>query len=285
MTTIGSLFSGVGLLELGLEWAGLGPVVWQVEKDPFCREILTKHWPNVERHNDVCIASGLSRVDLICGGFPCQDISGAGKGAGLDGARSGLWREFRRIVTECRPRFIVVENVESGASKWLPQVMADLEGLEYRTRALGIAARDVGVPHKRSRVFVVADSDSRGLASVGGGRQLDAGEREARGHDVDRRGDSVREEERWRAAAQPGMDRGAHGGAGWVDGDPSAPKVAIRSARWPAGKGERQHEWESPRGARGLYRQRERLAALGNGVAPQCAEIVGHVIQQILRAP
>ena len=79
MLTIGSLFSGIGGLELGLEWAGLGPVVWQCEIDPFCRAVLEKHWPNVTRYEDVTAIRNYPHVDLVCGGFPCQDVSSAGK--------------------------------------------------------------------------------------------------------------------------------------------------------------------------------------------------------------
>lgn len=159
--TIGSLFAGIGGIELGLEWAGLGPVVWQVEKDPFCRDVLARHWPGVERHEDVekCGKANLASVGIICGGFPCQDTSSAGSRRGLDGKSSGLWREFRRIVEELRPPFAVVENVASGATRWLCEVRGQLEALGYRTRALGVAARDVGAPHRRSRIFVVAHSD------------------------------------------------------------------------------------------------------------------------------
>jgi DNA (cytosine-5)-methyltransferase 1 len=162
---IGSLFSGIGGLELGLEWAGLGPVMWQVEKDPFCRSVLAKHWPHVPRYVDVkeVGARQLEAVELICGGFPCQDVSSAGKRAGIHaGTRSGLWLEYRRVLAELRPVFAVVENVGSDVPAWLPQVRRDLHLLGYRTRALGIAARDVGAHHGRARVFVVAHADGQG---------------------------------------------------------------------------------------------------------------------------
>lgn len=162
---IGSLFSGIGGLELGLERAGLGSVVWQVEQDDFCRAVLAKHWPDVDRSvTDVRLASSanLVPVDVICGGFPCQDVSGAGKGAGLGGSRSGLWYEYLRIVSELRPRVVIVENVESGARRWLCEVRSALHELGYRTRAMGVSAADVGAPHLRKRIFVVAHTDARG---------------------------------------------------------------------------------------------------------------------------
>jgi DNA (cytosine-5)-methyltransferase 1 len=170
---IGSLFSGIGGLELGLERAGLGPVAWQVEIDPFCRGVLATHWPSAGRHEDVrrVGAANLSRVDLICGGFPCQDVSAAGLGAGIEGARSGLWREFARIVGEIRPRLVVVENVASGKRRWLPTVRRDLHVLGYRSVAVEVSAFDVGAPHKRSRVFVVAHADREGQPREARGRE------------------------------------------------------------------------------------------------------------------
>lgn len=157
MLTIGSLFSGIGGLEKGLEDAGLGPVLWQVEISEFCRRVLTKHWPSVERFDDVreVGAAQLVPVDIICGGFPCTDISSAGKGAGLAGERSGLWFEFARIVGELRPRWVVVENVAGGAP-WVDLVRDDLAGRGYETLPVPLSAEDVGAPHRRSRVFVVA---------------------------------------------------------------------------------------------------------------------------------
>lgn len=156
---LGSLFSGIGGLELGLEAAGFGPVAWQVEIDPFCRQVLAKHWPDADRSvTDVRLAGPdvLARVNLICGGFPCQDVSSAGKGAGLDGERSGLWKEYRRVLDELRPDFAIVENVASGKGRWLCAVRRDLHELGYDTAALAISSADIGAPHRRSRIFVVA---------------------------------------------------------------------------------------------------------------------------------
>lgn len=158
MLTIGSLFSGIGGLELGLEWAGLGPVLWQVEADTWCREVLAEHWPHVERFRDVRSVSAreLARVDLVCGGFPCQDVSSAGPRVGLGGARSGLWYEFDRIVGELRPPWVVVENVTSGAARWVDAVRGCLEGRGYASLPIPLAARDRGAPHNRERVVIVA---------------------------------------------------------------------------------------------------------------------------------
>jgi DNA (cytosine-5)-methyltransferase 1 len=105
--TFGSLFSGIGGLDLGLERAGL-TCAWQVEVSPWCRAVLKKHWPEVPKYDDVRTVgkNNLCPVDVICGGFPCQDISNAGKREGIGGSRSGLWKEYARIVGEIRPKAI-----------------------------------------------------------------------------------------------------------------------------------------------------------------------------------
>lgn len=162
--TIGSLFSGIGGLELGLEWAGLGPVRWQVEITPFCLRVLAKHWPDVPRYEDVRTFHAPEPVDIICGGFPCQDLSSCNvvQRKGLGGEKSGLWREFARIVRESRPRFVVVENVASAAEGWLPTVRQDLHMLGYGSRAFRLTAAELGANHLRPRVFVLAYSNSGG---------------------------------------------------------------------------------------------------------------------------
>src|SRR5205823_2310373 len=110
---VGSLFSGIGGIELGLEQTGGFVVSWQVELDRYCQRILAKHWQSVPKYSDIrdCGSHNLPGVDVLAGGFPCVDISTAGRQAGLRGERSGLWFEFRRIIRELRPRYIIVENV------------------------------------------------------------------------------------------------------------------------------------------------------------------------------
>ena len=155
---IGSLFSGIGGLEKGLEDAGVGHIVWQVERDPFCRQVLAKHWPDAVRHDDVRTvgAHNLEAVDVVCGGFPCQDISYAGKGAGLAGERSGLWYEFARIVGEMGPRYVVVENVAALLTRGIDAVLGTLADLGYNAEWSTLRASDVGAPHRRERVFLIA---------------------------------------------------------------------------------------------------------------------------------
>ena len=158
---IGSLFSGIGGLDLGLECAlrdgGFNvSTVWQCEADAWCRGILARHWPRAVRYDDVrAVGPDAPRVDVLCGGFPCQDVSYAGKGAGLAGERSGLWFEFARIVRDLRPRVVVVENVAALAARGLDAVLGSLSEAGYDALWFSLRASDVGAPHQRERVFFV----------------------------------------------------------------------------------------------------------------------------------
>jgi DNA (cytosine-5)-methyltransferase 1 len=158
--TVGSLFSGIGGFDLGLERAGMR-VMWQCENDPFARRVLAKHWPGVPRLCDINrVGAGRDwepcRVDLICGGFPCQDISPAGKRAGIDGARSGLWSEMLRLIRELRPGYAIVENSGDLAVRGLGTVLGDLASIGFDAEWEELSACAFGAPHTRRRLFVVA---------------------------------------------------------------------------------------------------------------------------------
>ncbi len=159
--TIGSLFSGIGGLESGLERSGLGRVVFQCEIDPFCRRVLRKHWPDATIYEDVrSVGHGAARVDVLCGGFPCQDLSSANTGRqGLAGDKSGLWREYARIVGELRPQFVIVENLGYAFKEWLPHVRRDLWARGYASVPFRVSPAEMGGPHHRDRVFLVAHAD------------------------------------------------------------------------------------------------------------------------------
>jgi DNA (cytosine-5)-methyltransferase 1 len=158
------LFSGIGGFSLGLERAGMRTVAF-CEIEPYCRAVLRKHWPNVPIYEDVRTltaerlrADGIS-VDVICGGFPCQDISVAGKGLGLAGERSGLWREYARLVGELRPRFVIVENVAALLRRGLERVLGDLASLRYDAEWHCIPASYVRAPHDRDRIWIIANPE------------------------------------------------------------------------------------------------------------------------------
>ena len=154
--SVGSLFAGIGGLELGLERCGMG-VRWQVEIDPWCRQVLAKHWPDVERHDDIKTwpKPDTERVDVICGGFPCQDISTAGKGAGLAGARSGLFYEAMRVVRDLEPRYILLENVSALLVRGMDSVLGELAQVGMDAVWHCVTAASVGAPHRRDRVFII----------------------------------------------------------------------------------------------------------------------------------
>lgn len=164
------LFSGIGGFSLGLERTGGFETVAFCEIDPFCRKVLKKHWPEVPQYDDVrtltgerLTADGIT-VDVITGGFPCQDISAAGKRAGItDGTRSGLWSEIVRLACEIRPRYILIENVSNlliGPSErpggWFSRILCDLASIGYDAEWACITASSVGAPHERDRVWIVA---------------------------------------------------------------------------------------------------------------------------------
>ena len=159
-----SLFAGIGGFELGLERSGGFETVAQCEIDPYCLKVLAKHWPEVKRYEDIrnltadrLAADGIT-VDAICGGFPCQDISTAGKGAGIEGERSGLWSEYARLIGELRPRVVFVENVAALLGRGLDRVLGDLASLRYDAWWDCIPASAVGAHHQRDRLWIVANS-------------------------------------------------------------------------------------------------------------------------------
>ena len=132
---------------------------WQVEIDPYCQRVLARHWPDCGRWDDVRTFDGRpwrGIVDVISGGFPCQDISAAGSGAGIDGERSGLWSEFARIIGEVGPRYVLVENSPMLTSRGLGRVLGDLAALGYDARWCVLGAIDAGAPHERERIWILA---------------------------------------------------------------------------------------------------------------------------------
>jgi DNA (cytosine-5)-methyltransferase 1 len=158
MLKTGSLFSGAGLCDLGLSWAGLHHQFF-CEIDPFCRSILARHWPDAPIYIDVACLRGadLPQVDVLCGGSPCQDVSSAGNRAGITtGTRSGLWYEYRRIIDEIRPKYAIIENVRGLLSLGIETVLQNLADIGYDAEWEVLSAAACGAPHHRERVFIVA---------------------------------------------------------------------------------------------------------------------------------
>lgn len=157
------LFSGIGGFSLGLKRAGMETIGF-CEIDPFCRKVLAKHWPDVTVHTDIRGLNGKDykgRADVICGGFPCQPFSQAGKRRGTEDDRH-LWPEMLRVISEVRPTWVIGENVIGFVKMELDSVLSDLEREGYQTRAFIIPACGIDAPHKRDRVWIIAHANGEG---------------------------------------------------------------------------------------------------------------------------
>ncbi len=272
MYTFGSLFAGIGGIDLGFERAGL-ECKWQVEIDDYATKILEKHWPQVKRWRDVKTFPPEDNqdwsVDVIAGGFPCQDISVAGKGAGLNGERSGLFYEIIRLARQLRPRAIVLENVSALLVRGMGTVLAELAEVGYDAEWHCIPAAGVGAPHRRDRVFIVAYAKHDGS-----------------------HGNRENEQERERQEMGRGQFFRRHGG-NWNVADPDdkqrkrSEQEALRRESTLPRQFRRSCEnigkqWsvepDVGRVANGVPRRVDRLKCLGNAVVPQVAEVVAKIL-------
>jgi len=279
----GSLFAGIGGIDLGLEWAGM-ECAWQVEIDGYCQKVLAKHWPDVRRYQDVreCGQDNLESVDLIAGGFPCQPHSVAGKRKGAADNRN-LWPEFSRIVAELRPRYVLAENVPGIITTYIDTVLSDLDDLGYTCATFGIPAVAFDAPHRRERIFIVAYAErpewgtSKSSGNVRDGSDArwseKAGWTGASGQDGGARdvADSHGETKRHR-----------HDGKGETFSRCVAPNETERksisdSKSWNA-------EPNVGRVAHGISHRVDRLRGLGNAVVPQVAEWIGRRILEHAQA-
>jgi len=236
---------------LGLQRTGGFETIAFCEIDPFCRKVLAKHWPGVPCFEDITKLDkeeldSLGRVDVICGGFPCQDISCAGKGAGIHAERSGLWWEMLRIIRLVRPKFVLVENVAALLNRGLDEVLGSLAESGYNAEWTCLRASDVGAYHERERVFLMAYSDG----FVGKRRRQLFSE-------------SRKIEELHIEASNIGTTHFA--GEMHTDG-----------RIWPDASRVR-------RVANGIPNRMDRLRALGNAIVPQCAQFVGQCLLDSIR--
>ena len=240
MIKIGSCFAGIGGFELGLERAIPNScTIWQIEQNKYCQSILKKHWPDSKIYGDIRTinTTELTPVDIICGGFPCQDISTAGKMDGIHGKKSSLWFEMWRIISDLRPKIVVLENVPAITFQGLDTVLGCLAQLGYSAEWGIISARDFGAPHLRKRWFCVAYSNSKRIKkqplhtfSMGSTRLFKCG------NSKDGR---IQPKNYWEKIQTPSRLCSVDDG------------ISQRVAR---------------------------LAALGNAIVPQCAEFIGHYI-------
>lgn len=161
MMRLGSLFAGIGGFDLAARWMGW-TTAWYSEIDPYACSIMARHFPEAVNLGDITKIHHPPRVDILCGGFPCQDISVAGKGAGLEGARSGLWSEYARIIEEGQPDWVVIENSPMLRKRGLARVLTDLHALGYDAEWHCIPASAVGASHRRDRIWIIAYPRSAG---------------------------------------------------------------------------------------------------------------------------
>lgn len=284
------LFSGIGGFSLGLERAGMETAAF-CEINEYARSILAKHWPGVRCYDDVrqltgarLTADGVGRIDLMCGGFPCQDLSFAGKGAGLAGERSGLYREIVRLAGEIRPLVIILENVSALLSRGLGDVLGDLAALGYDAEWHCLPASYVGAHHRRDRIWIIAYLQTFAQRSYAHG----SGSHRA---EVVVEGSSQFRDKQIRVVGSMGADvadaeRGrSQGGDEQRAWSPAIFAPEIRRHR--RGRQLRKTWRTEPdvgRVAHGVPFAVDRIQCLGNAVVPQIPEIIGRAIMSARQA-
>ena len=264
--TFGSLFAGIGGFDLGFERAGMA-CRWQVEIDNYASKVLAKHWPAVHRERDIrqCGRHNLEPVDVICGGFPCQDISYAGLGAGLEGERSGLFFEAVCVVRELRPKAVVLENVAALLTRGLDAVLGTLAAIGYDAEWHCIPAAAVGAPHIRDRLFVLAYCQSNG--------RQQRKPNDTRSHERTCKREKHRSWSCCEIVADTGCER--PGGSKAVDWHAAIRHERIKNT---TGGGWWETEPDVGRVANGIPARVDRLRGLGNAVVPQVAEFVARMV-------
>ena len=279
MLTVGSLFSGIGGFDLGLERAGMR-IEWQVEIDDYCRAVLGKHWPHVPCHADITTIDWewIPRVDLVCGGFPCQPFSAAGKRRGKEDDRY-LWPEVVRCLAVVRPTWFLGENVYGLLHLGIEQMYADLEALGYQVAILGIPACAVDAPHLRKRIWILAHHAGvphRKSVTGESGRQIQqSGE-----CSISRVVADATQLLQYRSG-----DTGETRRSKSADSSESIPNPHEQSVG-RATKSWRQHsQWPTEpnvgRVADGVPSRVDRLKGLGNAIVPQIAEALGRMIVEV----
>jgi len=286
---IGSLFSGIGGFEIGFEWAGMlmgepTEIVWQVEIDKWCRDRLAEQWPDAERFNDVktCGKNNLKSVNIICGGFPCQPHSVAGKRKGKEDDRY-LWPEMFRIIAEIQPRWVIAENVSGIVNMALDNVLSDLEGEDYTCWTFNIPACGINAPHRRERIWIVANNSIRRfkkrqcrcmgkIQTRQENNTLPITESDSSGEDVSDSDSAGWREQRWAEpdhAKHSSIELGMRGQPESRMGSTDDVLSAVIE-QWPhvAPLGMAQYDFEPNRTTTGFPDRAKWLKALGNAVVP-----------------
>ena len=272
------LFSGIGGFSLGLERTGGFETVGFCDSDKKTHLVLKKHWANVPIYDDVSTLKGsdLGTIDIITGGFPCQDLSVAGKGAGLSGARSGLWFEFHRLIKETKPKWVIAENVAVLRSRGLDQVLRSLDEIGYDAEWHCIPASAVGAPHRRDRIWIVAHPRHRGGRDFGIAQE---------GHNTQRQ---------WTTDSDSIGGSGGQSASVAYSGSEGLERLRIRTlstepqeslssscgsiVRSVTNSDFWKIEPQLGRVADGIPNRLDRLKQLGNSLVPQIPEMIGYAI-------
>lgn len=280
------LFAGIGGFSVGFEKAGM-ECAGHVEIEKYAQKVLLKHWPNVPLLPDVkeVIGDEFGKVDVLCGGFPCQDLSVAGKQKGIHGERSGLYDEVIRIAGVCRPRFIVLENVANLLSRtdWFGYVLGRLAEIGYDAEWEIVRASDLGAPHRRARVWIVAyPRHLCGGYALGGDEQLHSGSQ------IEKAFGDASQSTTSGSGKEPEVvadtnEKGLQGrkiiqepGKIWEGAEKQFERFSESCGR---------ENWASEPGmgrvVDGVPKRMDRLKCLGNALVPQIAEFIGQRIMEI----
>ena len=296
--TVGSLFSGIGGLDLGLERAGM-EVIWQSEIDKYGCQVLKKHWPEVVNHGNIKEIKwgNVVRPDIICGGYPCQPFSTAGKRNGANDPRH-LWPWVREAISELRPKYAILENVRGHITLGLSTVLGELASIGYDAEWQIVSANSVGAPHLRERVIIIAYpirelANTIGIGCLHRQPQIFTAERWLNALSVIGSGsadvadtqkqhsngqpDNTRNSSRPKTLSQSGNSSGAqdvantHSISGHIKHQREVQQPDIERCSWW------QIEPDVGRVAHGVSSRVDRLRGLGNAVVPQVAELIGRM--------
>ncbi|MCP3683372.1 MAG: DNA cytosine methyltransferase [bacterium] len=266
------LFSGIGGFRLGAEWAGMKfDKEYHSDIDEYANKVYAQHFPKSKQLGDITKIDFEKLKDgnefLISGGFPCQDISIAGKGEGIEGKRSGLWSEMWRAIRVLRPRFAIIENVSAITFRGLDRVLADLAEIGYSAEWQDIRAEDVDAPHRRERIWIVAYPEQARWRERANGERIGfamQGRREASNNLSDSgeaQGIMAYPSEQGLEGQEPeGRDRGQQG-------------LLTERSQWPV-------EPSICRVVNGLPNRSHRLRCLGNSIVPQIAQLLFEQIKE-----
>lgn len=271
MLKVLDLFSGIGGFSIGLERTGGFETVAFCEIEKYPRAILAQHWPSVRIYNDVkTLTAEQLRADgivpnAIVGGFPCQDISLAGKGAGLEGERSGLWWEFYRLIKEIKPQWVIAENVSALRSRGLDTVLWALSEIGYDAEWHCIPASSVGAPHQRDRIWIVAYPNINNQRAWDGSQQSERGATRQCFTD----GGCLGIDRLVADSGISGLQRNEW--LGPTREERESKRYIAKCSWWAV-------EPNVGRVAHGVPKRVDRLKALGNAVVPQIPELIGYAI-------